>query len=583
MAFDEPEDTKLIDVSELQPQMAEDFAQEETAQDTVLAATEESSVGAAANAHSDDAPIITPTVDAGPTRLASLSERFTAWCIDTTLLWYAYWGAVQLYRHVADGSWNGPAPTNLDMSGLAFHGAFLLVALLYYFFGEGIFSTTVGKFFCWMSVRRSDGRIASLTAIVLRTIFRPIDYLLGPITLAIIEFTAQNQRLGDLLANTVVIKRQRSHTAATVEWEHLASSTGRLATGLVNGLLLAVLTVGGVMILSPSLPFISQWIVLAGPGLLCLGVALLQVLTHTTPAGWCGGYCIVQENGAPIGFSHAFLRTLFIPIDLLCAPLAVVLSPRRQRVGDMIAGTLVVRAPRSARGALSLVGMFIAVAAVGYAASLNPAPWLNRNFKPAAPATWINPDFQLNFIPRTELFPDFPATQPSLTPFRIAAFRFAEGTPNNARSPAVYIPGETAFFVFDIEGFRTKGNSVWVQQDLAIRYPDNTFGLRQENIIDHKQIKRVPGPLVLKNSINLPQGLPVGKYTVFITVRDQLGGGAPVVREDVFYIKELATERVEPTTPAPTSPGALPAPDATPPAQPPVNSTGTPGSLPAAE
>ncbi len=593
MAFDEPEETKLIDVSELQGQMAEDFAQEATLQEQ---RPDETIPGALAV--TPEAPLAAPQLEPGTTRLASFSERFTAWCIDTTVLWYLYWALVQGYHQILEGSWSGPAPTNLEWAGLGFHGVYLLLAIAYYFLSEGLFSTTIGKFFCWMYVRQSDGRIASLTAIVLRTLFRPIDYLLAPITLATIEFTKHNQRIGDVIANTIVIKKQRAHAALSVEWDTLAGWTGRLFSGLLDSALLIGLIVALVMLLSPDRPFISQWLLLAGPGLLLMLIALLHTATQTTPCGWCFGYRLVQENGVPIGFSHAFLRTLFWPIDLLCGPLAVVLSPRRQRIGDMVAGTLVVRERRSAKGFVGLVAIVALLMGIGYAATFTPSPWINRSLQWAAPTTWINPNFRLTFFPRTELFPDFPSVQPNFGKFRIAAFRFAEGTPDNARSPAVYVPGEVAFFVFDVDGFHTKGNMVWIQQDLAIRYPDNTFGLRQENIIDHKQVKRIAGPLVLKNSINLPEGLPTGTYTVFITLRDKFGGGAPIIHNETFFIKDVLGERTPPTLPTapspttapepaaeplspPTPPSALPAPETIPPAT--TAPSDIPRSLPAPE
>jgi len=57
---------------------------------------------------------------------------------------------------------------------------------------------------------------------------------------------------------------------------------------------------------------------------------------------------VVRENdGGPIGWRAALLRNLLRPIDglvlYLVGFIAICMSPKRQRVGDKVAGTIVVR------------------------------------------------------------------------------------------------------------------------------------------------------------------------------------------------------------------------------------------------
>jgi uncharacterized RDD family membrane protein YckC len=73
-----------------------------------------------------------------------------------------------------------------------------------------------------------------------------------------------------------------------------------------------------------------------------------------TPGKAALGLRVVGADGTPIRFQQAFLRTTLGLVDFVIVPVAfvavvsILLSPRDQRLGDMAAGTLVVR-ERSAR------------------------------------------------------------------------------------------------------------------------------------------------------------------------------------------------------------------------------------------
>ena len=63
------------------------------------------------------------------------------------------------------------------------------------------------------------------------------------------------------------------------------------------------------------------------------------------------GLRVIGDDGAPPGFLAIFVRNLVRAVDFLpsfygVGLLAIVLSPRSQRLGDIAAGTYVVRAPR---------------------------------------------------------------------------------------------------------------------------------------------------------------------------------------------------------------------------------------------
>jgi hypothetical protein len=61
------------------------------------------------------------------------------------------------------------------------------------------------------------------------------------------------------------------------------------------------------------------------------------------------GLRVVTVEGAPVGFRHSAIRSMVGVVDFLIPPIAVVatvsvlLTPRSQRLGDLFAGTIVLR------------------------------------------------------------------------------------------------------------------------------------------------------------------------------------------------------------------------------------------------
>jgi uncharacterized RDD family membrane protein YckC len=67
-----------------------------------------------------------------------------------------------------------------------------------------------------------------------------------------------------------------------------------------------------------------------------------------TPGKWWAGIRVLREGGAPLDFQAAAIRNLlaiadFLPLFYLLGSLLILLTPRRQRLSDMAAGTIVVR------------------------------------------------------------------------------------------------------------------------------------------------------------------------------------------------------------------------------------------------
>mgnify|MGYP000350745923 CR=1 FL=1 len=82
-----------------------------------------------------------------------------------------------------------------------------LIMLAYYITLEGLFGSTVGKMILGLRVVKLDGSAISWRASVVRNLLRFVDGIVFYLVGAILIWTSpQRQRLGDRLAETVVIR-----------------------------------------------------------------------------------------------------------------------------------------------------------------------------------------------------------------------------------------------------------------------------------------------------------------------------------------------------------------------------------------
>jgi len=85
----------------------------------------------------------------------------------------------------------------------------LLLVIGYFFVFEAVYGYTLGKYVLGIVVTRDDGSQIGWSESIIRNLLRIVDalptlYLLGAI---LIFATDDDQRLGDIAANTVVVKR----------------------------------------------------------------------------------------------------------------------------------------------------------------------------------------------------------------------------------------------------------------------------------------------------------------------------------------------------------------------------------------
>ncbi|MEZ5140371.1 MAG: RDD family protein [Acidimicrobiales bacterium] len=129
---------------------------------------------------------------------------------------------------------------------------------------------------------------------------------------------------------------------------------------VVLGVLVAVLGAGGGLEL--SVLYVLLFLVLLGYPVLATAFANGQTVGKRLLS-----IAVVRDDGSRVGFVAATIRTLLLFVDALpgtytVGMVAIVATKRSQRIGDLVASTLVVRRPRRAP-----------MAPIGYQADLLPA------------------------------------------------------------------------------------------------------------------------------------------------------------------------------------------------------------------
>ena len=139
----------------------------------------------------------------------------------------------------------------------------------------------------------------------------------------------------------------------------LAGGGNRGFAALVDAVIASLVVAGSLFVTSYAVRFLG----LAGLQLSALIslVAVLIAWSYFVLLEWLwqgqtvgkrfSGLRVIREDGAPAGFVAILIRNLVRLVDFLpgfygLGLMVIILSPRSQRLGDMAAGTYVVRAPR---------------------------------------------------------------------------------------------------------------------------------------------------------------------------------------------------------------------------------------------
>jgi uncharacterized RDD family membrane protein YckC len=133
---------------------------------------------------------------------ASLGSRIAAALIDLILMAGIMAGIGKLYGETYYSSETGFSVSLNNESALIFMAAWILLIPVV----EGLTGSTIGKKVIGLRVVKKNGGQSSLLQSLLRHFFDFIDYFLF-IGLIIASTNKNKQRIGDLVANTIVIKK----------------------------------------------------------------------------------------------------------------------------------------------------------------------------------------------------------------------------------------------------------------------------------------------------------------------------------------------------------------------------------------
>lgn len=138
--------------------------------------------------------------------LATMRERILAWLLDIFVVGFGYLMLYQLAHLIFRSLW--------DTGWSMFWGVMMFLAyFLYNIFMEILNSgQTLGKMGLSIKVVRLDGKEPEWSDVVLRAMLQMVDSLFcfGIIGILLIKTTPKCQRLGDMAANTTVIKIQQT-------------------------------------------------------------------------------------------------------------------------------------------------------------------------------------------------------------------------------------------------------------------------------------------------------------------------------------------------------------------------------------
>ena len=145
--------------------------------------------------------------------LAGLGSRFGAFVLDFAI----QVGVFLVVRLALDAATSGGGPTSQLVSGGVLSATALLDFLGYFVLCEMLWSgRSVGKRALGIRVVRLDGTSLGFWSSLLRNLVRLVDmmpgafYLVGSI---LVLATPRNQRLGDLLGNTIVVRERQAAVA----------------------------------------------------------------------------------------------------------------------------------------------------------------------------------------------------------------------------------------------------------------------------------------------------------------------------------------------------------------------------------
>jgi uncharacterized RDD family membrane protein YckC len=185
---------------------------------------------------SSDTPTVIATPESeSPVRYGSLGDRLIGLLVDGLVAF----GLFFLLGMLIAPRFGGATASGFELSGapaIAVIGPVTILTFAYFVLLESAFGATLGKLVAGIQVQDVGGGRPSLRAALVRNLMRVIDsigaYLVAAIAVLV---TKRNQRLGDLVAHTVVVSRAKSRLVRVAA---LIAALAIAVGGVVGGFIL---------------------------------------------------------------------------------------------------------------------------------------------------------------------------------------------------------------------------------------------------------------------------------------------------------------------------------------------------------
>jgi len=444
-------------------------------------------------------------------RPASPQERFGAFFTDGLFFFFILAGWGMLLKSITHGDVSQPFSYQGNGWGL-FGATGAALYFLYYFLFEAVVSATPGKFLGGITIHRRSGGTPSLIAIFIRNISRIIDTPLFFITgIGMMEMTKRHQRLGDILAGTVVM-RELSFESRRVSPDLSAhvGATRRTLAFLLDLPLLLAFSYGILLLIPVSRPSVAMVLLNLSPIIILFFPSLSESLFQTTFGKAILGMKVTQEDGRPPRFSSVLVRNLFRLFDTnIVGYLCTFLSTRKQRPGDIAAGTVVLRNSPGFRGWLAVPFMFLLAGFTGYWGLHNPDSFVKKHL-----AIRVG---SYSFSPVPTFAKRFLVEGIQIENLQLA---YSEDEISRDRN---FSAGQVIYVVFRTSGYYIDAGKAWFQADLAVRDQHHNVILDRTNIINSNVVvgNQKTAKLVTRFALH-PQATE-GDYTATLTLRDLFG------------------------------------------------------------
>ena len=459
-----------------------------------------------------DSDVVTELpADSSSFRPAFLHERFSAFFTDTVILAHLliFWSV--LLKHLAHEDVMHPFEFS-DNRFLFFLTTGSAIYFLYYLFFEGVLTTTPGKFLGGLSIKNTRKETPSLFSILVRNVFRVIDYPLFILTsIGLMEATSKHQRLGDFIGRVMVVRKLTFESRRIPPSElRFGSSNRRALATFLDLILLAVFSYGLLLLIPTNRRLVSMACLSLVPISVFLYFTLSETFFQTTFGKSLLGLKIVQEDGRPPRFSTLLFRNFcriadLNPIGYFCS----VFSSRKQGLADLVSGTVVVKNRKGWRGWMSIPFMLIAAGTVGYFGYLNPESFFKK-------------DYEVSLV--RHQFDPIPLAVQRLNFDKIHLENFEFGfNETDINERGVYDAGNIAYLLFTVSGQTLRKNRSWIQADVKVHDSQQNVILDRANILNTSVIadKYRPSHLMTRFALH-PQTAP-GLYEVTLSVRDLFG------------------------------------------------------------